>query len=528
LEFDTEDYEAFFTSNTITGTIKISKANYTSEDTDITIVIEMEEIEVIPGVLKIQIFYLLLLIAAIGAVVGSLGTYKYIQLMKIPEFVKKVRSVKKLIKTNKDIDKSLLYPSKEMYMAHLVKDKWDKIGVPLEAVLGMKIQKVEEIVKVKQEVITTKRSSDLIPKGLILMRWNERVGTEIMVKYPEDTDLSKKTLMQIYGTHEYTGESGVVNLMAGNSNILSYYTGAEKGYYLVLILNLDDDPDLYEDAMADILRTILQNLEGDSYLHIIPSLFQRLSMFPNLTSEGRIAYVYQDEIKRMIINRLREEGVITKSELAVWIKDKSKEGFFDIENILAELIKMELIKESSIKGIPSELVFLINDIFMIRVPPIELLKNPEAHGLPSQLTKTYSDEISKFFQNYHPTEEDHIRVIETISDPQVYETLRLIRTAIVTRNDLEKLKKKGVSDINLVLKQLWQANLITVLQDKTGHEYYALLSDFNLELIFPKYLLKIIKNGYDHKSKADNVLIEYLNILEDTYLNLKSSEKSKD
>jgi len=189
---------------------------------------------------------------------------------------------------------------------------------------------------------------------------------------------------------------------------------------------------------------------------------------------------------------------------------------------------MELIKESSIKGIPPELVFLINDIFMIRVPPIELLKNPEAHGLPSQLTKMYSDEISKFFQNYHPSEEDNIRVIETISDPQVYETLRLIRTAIVTRNDLEKLKKKGVSDINLVLKQLWQVNLITVLQDKTGHEYYALLSDFNLDLIFPKYLLKIIKNGYDQKSKADNVLIEYLNILEDTYLNLKSSEKSKD
>ncbi len=528
VEFETDDYEAFFTSNTITGTIKISKANYTSEDTDITIVIEMEEIEVIPGVVSIPIFYLLLLIAAIGAIVGSLGTYKYIQLMKIPEFVKKLRSMKKLIKNNDDINTSLLYPSKEMYMAHLVKDKWQTIGVSLEAMLGTKIQKVEEVLKVKQKLIATKRSSDLIPKGLILMRWNERVGTEIVVQYPEGIEITKKTLMQIYGTHEYTGESGAVNLMAGNSNILSYYTGAEKGYYLVLVLNLDDDPDLYEDAMADILRIILQNLEDDSYLHIISSLFQRLAMFPNLTAEGRIAYIYQDEIKRMIINRLREEGVISKSELMVWLKDKYKEGFFDLANILAELVKMEIVKESSIKGLPSELVFLINDIYMIRVPPIELLKKPEAHGLPPQLAKAYSNEISKFFQTYHPSKEDNIKVIETIGNPQVYETLRLLRTAIVTRNELEKLKKKGVTDINLVLKQLWQANLISVLQDKNSTEYYALLSDFNLDLIFPKYLLKIIKNGYDQKSKSDNVLIEYLNILEDTYLTLKAKQNSEE
>ncbi|MFX0133710.1 MAG: DUF2341 domain-containing protein [Candidatus Hodarchaeota archaeon] len=527
LEFETDEYEAFFTSNTITGTIKISKANYTSEDIDITIVIEMEEIEVIPGILRLPIFYLLLLIAAIGAVVGSLGTYKYIQLMKIPEFVKRLRSMKKLMKTNDNIDNSLLYPSKEMYIAHLVKDKWDMIGVSLEAMLGMEIQKVEEVVKVKQKIITTKRSSDLIPKGLILMRWNERVGTEIVVQYPEGIEITKKTLMQIYSTHEYTGESGVVTLMAGNSNILSYYTGPEKGYYLVLILNLDDDPDVYEDAMVDILRIIFQNLEGDSYLHIISSLFQRLSMFPNLTAEGRIAYLYQDEIKRMIITRLREEGVIIKSELMVWLKDKYKESFFDLENILTELIKMEIIKGSSIKGLPSELIFLINDIYMIRVPPIELLKNAETHGLPSQLIKRYSNEINKFFQNYRPTEEDIIKVIETITDPQVYEALRLIRTAIVTKNDLEKLKKKGVSDINLVLKQLWQANLITVLQDKTGTEYYALLSDFDLDLIFPKYLMKIIKMEYDQKSKGNNVLIEYLNILEDTYMNIKSKEKSE-
>ena len=29
----------------------------------------------------------------------------------------------------------------------------------------------------------------------------------------------------------------------------------------------------------------------------------------------------------MIINRLREEGVVSKSELMVWLKDRYKQGF---------------------------------------------------------------------------------------------------------------------------------------------------------------------------------------------------------
>jgi len=69
--------------------------------------------------------------------------------------------------------------------------------------------------------------------------------------------------------------------------------------------------------------------------------------------------------------------------------------------------------------------------------------------------------------------------------------------------------------------------MIKVLQDKSGKEYYTLQSDFYIELIFPKYLLKTIKEAYEQKFQSDKVLIEYLNILEDTYLNIKSKVKSE-
>jgi hypothetical protein len=236
---------------------------------------------------------------------------------------------------------------------------------------------------------------------------------------------------------------------------------------------------------------------------------------------------YQDEIKRMIINRLREEGLVSKSELMVWLKDRYKQGFVDLEGVLNELIKREIIKEASVKGMPSELIFLTNDILMMRVPPVKLLQDPASKGLPLQLVEDYRAETKKFFQNYRPSENDNLTVIDVLINPQVYETLRLLRTAIVTRNDLEKLKKKGVDDIDEVLKILWESQMIQVFQDDRNNEYYALISDFYVKLIFPKYLINIIKQEYEKKSKADQVLIEYLNVLENTYLTLKAA-KSKE
>lgn len=367
-----------------------------------------------------------------------------------------------------------------------------------------------------------------MPVGLVVMRWDERIGTEILAKYPEEINITDKTLMQVYSTHEYSGESGMISLMVGSLNIASYYTGPERGYYILLILELDDDPDAYEGGMADISRIILQNIEDERYLPMIPSLFQRLSVYPTLNDEQRLAITYLDEIKRMIIQRLREEGVVSKSELMVWLKDRYKQGFVDLESVLGELIKRDIIKEASVKGMPSELIFLTNDVLAIRRPPVKLVQDAGSKGLPLQLVDTYKVEIKKYFLNYRPSEADNLKVIEAMINPQVYETLKLLRTAIVTRNDLEKLKKKGVEDVDGVLKTLWETQMIQVFQDERNNEYYALQSDFYLVLIFPKYLLHVIKAQYEQKSKADQVLVEYLNVLEDSYMNLKHAVKSEE
>ena len=118
-----------------------------------------------------------------------------------------------------------------------------------------------------------------------------------------------------------------------------------------------------------------------------------------------------------------------------------------------------------------------------------------------------------------------MNIIEVFNDPQVYETLRLLRTAIVTKNDLEKLKKKGVDDIEDVLKKLWGLQLVHVFRDEQNVEYYGLIGDFHIDLMFPKYQFQVIKSEYEQKSKANKVLIEYVKVLQDAYHNRKAAEK---
>ena len=134
--FSTEEYEAFFTSQTLTGEIKIKAANYTSETIDITIVIEMEEI--IDGV---PTFYFIMITGAITAIVGSLATYRYIQIARIPKFVKKARKVKKAIKSKAEISESLLYPSKDEFMVKTLEETYDAIGLSMADLLGIKGKK---------------------------------------------------------------------------------------------------------------------------------------------------------------------------------------------------------------------------------------------------------------------------------------------------------------------------------------------------------------------------------------------------
>jgi len=117
-----------------------------------------------------------------------------------------------------------------------------------------------------------------VPKGLIVMKYNERSGIDIKASFPqEELDISNRTLMNIFSLHEFSKQAGIVSLAVGDINIVTYYTGVDLDYFVILILNVLENPDDYEEDLQEISQTIIKNLEEDKYIKMLPSLYKQIS-----------------------------------------------------------------------------------------------------------------------------------------------------------------------------------------------------------------------------------------------------------
>jgi len=140
LTFETEEIEAFFAPNLLSGIIRVQKVNFTSQEIRIVVNVQMEEI--FPGM---PVFYFILITAAIVGIAGSLITYRVIQQARIPKFVKKIRKVKSTIKSKKTISESYAIKTKEQIMLKLFGEDWKALDLSLEDTLGTRDLKLKTI-----------------------------------------------------------------------------------------------------------------------------------------------------------------------------------------------------------------------------------------------------------------------------------------------------------------------------------------------------------------------------------------------
>ncbi|MHA1271138.1 MAG: hypothetical protein ACTSPY_15195 [Candidatus Helarchaeota archaeon] len=353
--------------------------------------------------------------------------------------------------------------------------------------------------------------------GLFIFTWDSRTGTVLKSKYPEEVDVSGEILMKIYQAHAYEEGGGFISLTIGALNVASYLIADEK-YYFSLLLSIEEDPDSFEDALIDAAKTIMNDLYEDRYKSLLPSIFQRITIYPKLEYEQKLAMIYLDLEHRFILERLADDGSSTVTELLGWLKDKTRKKFIDIDSILSSLVKLGLVKIVSVKGLSSDAVFLIGDLFITRIPAVTSIIQSKKLNLPEKVVNAYLDEIRPFFKNYVPTIEDNEIICRAIIDPDVFKILKVLRMTPMTTRGIEKMKRK-VNDLNEAIKKLWNAGLIKILKDKQGNEYYFLKSDIRIERFFPEYLVDIIRKSYNNQTIANHVLIEHLNILKEEYLN---------
>jgi len=117
-----------------------------------------------------------------------------------------------------------------------------------------------------------------MPGELIVMKYNNKSGIAIKANYPEESmTLQESTLMHIFNIHEFSKQAGIASLTIENLNIVTYYSGSDTDYFIVLKLDSLEDPDDYEEALNEISQIILKNLDDDNYIDMLPTLFKQVS-----------------------------------------------------------------------------------------------------------------------------------------------------------------------------------------------------------------------------------------------------------
>ena len=144
--FDTDDVDAFFTSKTLSVTITVNKLDFDEEEIEVTLVVIMEEI--FDGM---PTFYFIMILSTISAVVGSLVGYRIIQQARIPKFVKKIRAVKKSIKSRSSVPLISIPTKNDMILKEFNKE-WSEIDLSLSNTLKIEAKKTTLMSKAKDKI----------------------------------------------------------------------------------------------------------------------------------------------------------------------------------------------------------------------------------------------------------------------------------------------------------------------------------------------------------------------------------------
>ncbi len=120
-----------------------------------------------------------------------------------------------------------------------------------------------------------------MPEGFIVMRYDDRSGIDIKATFPEGKlQTSERTLMHIFNLHEFSKEPGIASLTIEKTNFVTYYSGSQTDYFFILILNILENPEDYEEILEEVSKTILKNLKKNKYYEMLPSLYNQIIEYP--------------------------------------------------------------------------------------------------------------------------------------------------------------------------------------------------------------------------------------------------------
>lgn len=366
-----------------------------------------------------------------------------------------------------------------------------------------------------------------MPRGMIIARWDDRLGVVVEGRHPSNITegMVDDDFLTIFSTHAMSERAGFLAMRIKKLNIASYYTGipeneGEDQYYVALFLDPAEDPGPFEESLTEISKMVIPTVGKPNFDDFFVECYDRLTKMKDINEEQRYAFIFRDKERFMLLEKLAG-GPMTKDGLAKWLSKEVEHEVTDIDGMLAPLGKTGLVTEINIskgKKVSLEYVFLMRDIAVIRAPATNIWKAAQDETMPAEFRKEYIDKSEKFFKEYRISMKDSNLIAGFISDPDSYEVIKLLRNEYLTKVELPTKLPREMQNLDKKLKDLAEADVIEVIQDKKKTVWIFLKSDILFPQFFPEYMIDVIRRRWKEGTIAKEIALKHLELLRAEYI----------
>ena len=123
-----------------------------------------------------------------------------------------------------------------------------------------------------------------MPLGIILLKWDNEIGTSLITQYPKRYKVTERLLMSIYSTHRLqSGEPSFAVTTQPNMKISSFYSGLEgdtcvgiPNHIVALLLRKDENPLKFKSILIEAAGNILKNVNNPDMQKIMMDTFDKM------------------------------------------------------------------------------------------------------------------------------------------------------------------------------------------------------------------------------------------------------------
>ncbi|MHA1272146.1 MAG: hypothetical protein ACTSQS_01790 [Promethearchaeota archaeon] len=349
----------------------------------------------------------------------------------------------------------------------------------------------------------------------------------------------------IYGVSGAYGNFYIGRLKKTPYQVVSYFRQEEdrSQFLTISIFDLDDEVEIYEDlikSMAkklDVLFETLVKANQSRNVSLITNVLNRiedelrLTIFQverlsNLDKLQKAALIFNSPERMEILNTLRK-APISKREMKNKLERIKPNANVDI--LIEPFLELNLIRRDWIKGErdkrtgkmlnQGEYLFLTKDIILAKVPHDKLLEHLKEKDPKSALYLNYYQQVIDYFSYYDPlkqTDEDLKKIASVLLNPDMYDFFNLLKGNYYPLDKIPKILSEW-ADHEEIVDTLTELKIATIVKDEKDRKWIMLLCDIKPLIIFPEYLLPLIREAYQKKELTKEIAKKAYDLLEVSY-----------